>query len=54
MSRKPQSKPKLTDDERKQRFVETAKKVEASENLTDLDKALTQIVREGKKQPIPR
>jgi hypothetical protein len=32
-------KPKLTDAERHKRFVETAKKVEASENIEDFDKA---------------
>ena len=31
--------PKLTDAERHKRFVETAKKVEASENIDDFDKA---------------
>jgi hypothetical protein len=33
-------KPKLTNAERKQRFVEMAKKVQASENLEDLDRVL--------------
>lgn len=42
-------KPKLTDAERRQRFIETAKKVDASENLDDLDKALLQIVGRGKR-----
>ena len=32
-------KPKLTNDERHKRFVETAKKVEASDSLDDFDKA---------------
>jgi hypothetical protein len=38
-----EKKPKLTDAERRKRFVEMAKKVGASENLEDLDKALVKI-----------
>jgi hypothetical protein len=34
--------PKLTDDERHKRFVETAKKVEASERVEDFDNAPSQ------------
>ncbi len=37
-------KPKLTDAERHKRFVETAKKVEASENLEDFDKAFDKVI----------
>lgn len=37
-------KAKLTDAERHKRFVETAKKVEASEEIGDFDKAFTKIV----------
>ncbi len=38
-------KPKLTDAERHKRFVETAKKVGASENLEDFDRAFERVVR---------
>jgi hypothetical protein len=38
-------KPKLTDAERHKRFVETAKKVEASENLEDFEWAFSQVIR---------
>jgi hypothetical protein len=36
-------KPKLTDTERHKRFVETARKVEASENIDDFDKAFSSL-----------
>jgi hypothetical protein len=39
ITKKPQSKPKFTDAERHKRFVETAKKVEASDNIDDFDRA---------------
>ena len=39
-------KPKLTDAERHKRFVETAKKVEASEKGQDFDKAFEKVVME--------
>lgn len=39
------SKPKLTEAERHKRFVETAKKVEASENIEDFDKAFGRIIK---------
>jgi hypothetical protein len=38
-------KPKLTDSERHKRFVETAKKVEASEKLCDFDKAFAEVAK---------
>lgn len=41
MSKKP--KPKLTDAERHARFVETAKKVGASEKSEDFDKAFENV-----------
>jgi hypothetical protein len=37
-------KPKLTDTERHKRFVDTAKKVGASDNLTDFDNAFDKIL----------
>ncbi len=37
--------PKLTDAERHKRFVETAKKVEASENLADFDRAFAKVAK---------
>jgi hypothetical protein len=39
MAKKPGSRPKLTDAERHRRFVETAKKVDASDKIEDFDKA---------------
>lgn len=39
----PSTRTKLTDAERNKRFVETAKKVEASENLEDFDRAFSSI-----------
>jgi len=44
MSRKPTRKPKLTDAERHARFVEVARKVGASENPKDFDKAFKKVV----------
>ena len=41
--KQPHPKPKLTDAERHKRFVETAKKVEASEDLTDFDQAFNSL-----------
>jgi hypothetical protein len=43
MSAKKKSKPKLTDAERHQRFVEAARQVEASDNPRDFDKAFMGI-----------
>ncbi len=43
MARKPQSKPKLTDAERHARFLETARKVEASDDPKDFDEAFKKI-----------
>ena len=45
MPHQPPRKPKLTDAERHRRFVETAKKVEASENIDDFDRAFDRIVK---------
>ncbi len=42
-------KPKLTDAERHKRFVETARKVGASEDLADFDLAFGKIVSHKKK-----
>jgi len=38
------SKPKLTDAERHKRFLEEARRAEASDDPKDFDKALTQIL----------
>jgi len=35
--------PKLTDAERQRRFVDVAKKVEASENIEDFDKTFAKL-----------
>jgi hypothetical protein len=40
---KPKPKPKLTDAERHERFVETAKKVDASDGIEAFDKAFAKI-----------
>jgi hypothetical protein len=40
----PEKKPKLTDVERHKRFVETAKKVEASDEIIDFDNAFDKII----------
>jgi hypothetical protein len=42
---KTKPKPKLTDAERHARFVETAKKVEASEKPEDFDRAFEKIAK---------
>jgi hypothetical protein len=44
MARKTDSKTKLTDAERHKRFVEMARKVEASEDPKDFDKAFKAVV----------
>jgi hypothetical protein len=41
----PKPKPKLTDAERHKRFVETAKKVEASEKIEDFDLAFANLIK---------
>lgn len=43
MAKTPHSKPKLTDAERHKRFVDTAKKVEASDNIADFDRAFSKL-----------
>jgi hypothetical protein len=49
-----EKKPKLTDDERHKRFVETAKKVGASENLEDFDRAFERVVKPRPSAPRSR
>jgi hypothetical protein len=51
MNKKPKSKsnPKLTDAERHARFVDTARKVEASEDPKDFDRAFKSVTR----PPVP-
>jgi hypothetical protein len=51
MSNAPKRKQKLTDAERHARFVETARKVEASEDPKDFDKAFKTVVSPPKKGP---
>jgi len=48
------SKPKLTDAERHKRFVETARKVEASDDPEDFDKTLKTIASHKDPKPIRR
>jgi hypothetical protein len=43
MTRKPQSKSTLTDEERHARFVETAREVEASDDPKDFDRAFERV-----------
>jgi len=43
MPRKLERKPKLTDEERHKRFLEMARKVEASEKPEDFDKAFNKV-----------
>ena len=42
---KPAPKPKLTDAERHERFVEMAREVEASEDIEDFDKAFAKVIK---------
>jgi hypothetical protein len=42
-----QRRPPLTDAERRERFVETAKKVGASDDIDDFDKAFSRIAKSG-------
>lgn len=44
MTRKPATKPKLTDTERHKRFVEMAKEVEASPDAKDFEKAFKKVI----------
>ena len=48
MVRKPATKPKLTDAERHKRFVEMARKVEASESPKAFDEAFKRVTSRGK------
>lgn len=41
----PNKKPRLTDAERHRRFVDTAREVEASEDVGDFDKAFEKVTR---------
>ena len=43
--KKPPSKSKITDAERHKRFIETAKKVEASEDQKDFDDQFSRVVK---------
>lgn len=47
---KPPRKQKLTDPERHARFVEMAKKVEASEDIADFDRAFRAVAKPPKRQ----
>jgi hypothetical protein len=44
MARKSEKKPKLTDEERHKRFLDTAREVEASDDPKDFDKAFDKVV----------
>lgn len=43
MTKKPQPKPKLTDEERHQRFKDMAHEIEASDDAKDFDKAFEKV-----------
>jgi hypothetical protein len=43
MTRKPTAKPKLTDAERHKRFLEEARRAEASDDPEDFDRALVKV-----------
>jgi len=43
MPDKPQPKPKLTDEERYKRFLDTAREVEASDDPKDFDRAFERV-----------
>lgn len=45
MERKQKREPKLTDEERHQRFLEVAREVEASEDPADFERAFERIAR---------
>lgn len=52
MTRKATRKPKLTDAERHARFLETARKVEASDDPKDFDRAFKQVTSKPKAGPV--
>jgi hypothetical protein len=54
MGAKSPVKPKLTDAERHKRFVEVARKVEASDDPEDFDKALMKIAPSKRDQKASR
>jgi hypothetical protein len=45
MTKKPQPKPKLTDEERHARFKEMAREVDASDKEKDFDKAFKKVTK---------
>jgi hypothetical protein len=51
MTRKSASKPKLTDAERHKRFVEMAKKLEASNDPKEFERAFRKVTRPAKRDP---
>ncbi len=51
MTSPPTPKPKITDAERHKRFVEAAKKVGASSNPKDFDKAFERVAARKNRQP---
>lgn len=54
MTKKPVSKPKLTDTDRHKRFVEMAREVGASDKPEDFDKAFKRVASvKGAKKPAP-
>lgn len=52
MTRKPQSKPKLTDAERHKRFIEMAREVGASDDPKDFEKAFKKVAGRKEAKPI--
>jgi hypothetical protein len=47
-------KPKLTDEERHKRFIETAREVEASEDPEDFDRAFEKVLHPAQDKKTPK
>jgi hypothetical protein len=54
MKPKNSKKPKLTDTERYRRFLDVAKKVEASDRPEDFNNALNTLIRHSGMSPLPK
>jgi hypothetical protein len=54
MTKRPERKPKLTDEERHKRFLEEARRAEASDDPADFDEALKKVANHKKTKPIRR
>ena len=54
MPKKPEQKPKITDAERHKRFLEEARRSEASDDPEDFDKALKKVAPSKKEENASR